>query len=239
MKFAKPRYIPAFLTVALLMGLTAETLSRPRPGNADPYHARVKTAVAKIAVPDGWTFTDGKLPTGAIALLKDPVSLYRRFQAPHRFDFLLIQCRDARDMGGHYPPICYPSSGWVRVINNEAGKTPEEKLGKPMEWIINGRVIIGMEYEFTGSSDTGTITRTVDNLLILPREHDCYVRQMDKIREAAADYLHKFYGAAQIQLIFDGAVPENERREIFTQLIGKNMNLLTVLERSDEPRNAN
>mgnify|MGYP007071125856 CR=1 FL=1 len=25
----------------------------------------------------------------------------------------VVQCRDARDMGGHYPPICYPGQGWT------------------------------------------------------------------------------------------------------------------------------
>ena len=234
MKFAKPRYIPAFLTVALLLGLTAETLSRPRPGDAEPYHARVLAAANAMATPDGWTFKDLKIPDAAVQLLKPNSRVCRQYFTPTRsFQFLLIQCRDARDMGGHYPPICYPASGWV-AVQNEKGKP----LARHMTWTINNRVIVGMEYEFTGNTDGQTITRTVDNLLILPRGRECYVQQMDEIRAAAADYLRQFYGAAQIQLIFDGAVPETERRQIFTQLIGKNMNLLTVLERSDEPRNA-
>jgi hypothetical protein len=232
MRFAKPRYIPAFLTVALLLGLTAETRSRPRPADAEPFHARVKAASLQMVEPEGWTVKDFKLPDGAITLLKPNVPLCRVYNTPSRqFQFLLIQCRDARDMGGHYPPICYPASGWVIV--------PEKKKGTPMTWTIGSKTIIGMEYEFTGTHDGLTITRTVDNLLILPRGRNCYVREIDDIREVASDHLRQFYGAAQIQFVFDGAVPENERREIFTQLIGRNMNLLTVLEQSDEPRNSN
>src|SRR3954469_20179194 len=121
MRFAKPRYIPAFLTVALLLGLTAETLSRPRPSDAEPYHAQVKAAEAQITVPDGWTFEDFRLPDGAIALLKPNASLYRVFKSPRQFQFLFIQCRDARDMGGHYPPVCYPASGWV-VVGDDKGR---------------------------------------------------------------------------------------------------------------------
>ncbi|HEV8379594.1 MAG TPA: exosortase-associated EpsI family protein [Tepidisphaeraceae bacterium] len=230
MRFAKPRYIPAILTVALLMGLTAETLSRPRPGDAEPFHARVDSAASQMSIPEGWTCIDLKIPDAAVALLKPNTQICRQYRTSTRqFQFLLIQCRDARDMGGHYPPVCYPASGWVVV---------GDKKGRPMTWTIGSRTIIGVEYEFTGGQEGQTITRTVDNLLILPRGHDCYVREMKEIRAAAADYLRQFYGAAQIQLIFDGAIPEIERREIFTQLIGKNMNLLTVLERSDEPRNS-
>lgn len=239
MKFAKPRYIPAILTVALLMGLTAETLSRPRPGDAEPYHARVKAVVAQMATPQGWTFKDLEIPSGAIMLLKPNGQICRQYTTPTRqFQFLLIQCRDARDMGGHYPPICYPASGWVPVMDEQAKPNPKP-VARPMTWTIGDRVIVGMEYEFTGNTDGQTITRTVDNLLILPSGRDCYVQEMKQIQAAASDYLRQIYGAAQIQLIFDGAVPENERRELFTQLIGKNMNVLNVLETSDEPRNSN
>ena len=242
MKFAKPRYIPAMLTVGLLLGLTVDTLRRPSPANADPYHTRVKLAISQVVTPKGWTFVDGELPSAAITLLRKPDFLYRKFQtAGHPFQLLLIHCRDARDMGGHYPPICYPSSGWVRVVNNEAGDTAEKKLGKPLSWDIGGRVIVGMEYEFTGTSDGQTINRTVDDLLILPSGpgRNCYILDINDVRAAAADYNQKFYGATQIQLIFDGAVSETERRDLFTQLIGQNMNLLTVLEHPDEPRTTN
>ena len=109
-----------------------------------------------------------------------------------------------------------------------------------MTWTVEGKTIVGKEYEFTHFEEGLTRTQIVDNLLILPRGEDCYVQDIDKVREFAADYRQHFYGAAQIQFVFDESVPENERREIFTQLIGKNMNLLTALEHhSDEPRHSN
>src|SRR5215212_3483805 len=132
MRFAKPRYIPAILTVALLLGLTAETLSRPRPGDAEPFHAHAFAATSAMATPDGWTFTDLKIPDGAVALLKPNARICRQYFTPIRpFQFLLIQCRDARDMGGHYPPVCYPASGWV-AVRDEQGKP----LAKPMTWQV-------------------------------------------------------------------------------------------------------
>jgi hypothetical protein len=231
MKLAQARYIPAFLTVALLLGLTAETLSRSRPADADPYHARLRAFKTNFNSPDGWTgkAKDDDLPPGAIALLKPNLDICRTYFNP-RFQFLLVQCRDARDMGGHYPPVCYPASGCVVV---------GDPKGRNVTWTVGGKTIVGKEYEFSHLEGAQTRTQIIDNLLILPRVTNCYVTDIDDVRGFAADYLQRFYGAAQIQFVFDAEVPEIERREIFTQLIGKNMNLLNVLERSDEPRHSN
>jgi hypothetical protein len=229
MKLAKARFIPAYLTIALLLGLTAETRSRPRPADADPFHTRVKAFEINFINPEGWTSQDQKIPDGAAALLRPNLTICRQYFKP-RFQFLLVQCRDARDMGGHYPPVCYPASGCV-VVGDEHGRG--------MTWNIGGKSFIGKEYEFSHFEEGQTRTQVVDNLLILPRGSDCYVQDIKEVRAFAADYLSRFYGAAQIQFVFDEAVPDNERRDIMAQLISKNMNLLTVLERSDEPRTTN
>src|SRR3954469_1201842 len=99
MKFPKARYIPAILTVALLLGLSADTLSRRRPKDAEPFHARVKKFESNLVSPEGWTFKDGKLPDGAVTLLKPNLTICRQYFKP-AFQFLLVQCSDARDMGG-------------------------------------------------------------------------------------------------------------------------------------------
>ncbi len=231
MKLAKARYIPAYLTVALLLGLTAETLSRPQPEDAKPFHAHLQAMKQTFSDPEGWICPDPdhKLPDGAVALLKPNLTICRTYLKP-RFQFLLVQCRDARDMGGHYPPICYPANGCVVVGDKE---------GRVMNWTIEGKTFVGKEYEFSHLEEGQTRTQIIDNLLILPRRQDCYVQDIKWVRGFAADYTQRFYGAAQIQFVFDGTVPENERRDIMTQLIGKNMNLLTALERSDEPQHSN
>src|SRR5262245_20175599 len=150
MRFARPRYIPAILTVALLLGLTAETHLRPRPEDAEPFHERVLAATSALQNPEGWTYQDLEMPEAAVALLKPNAKICRQYQTPIRpFQFLFIQCRDARDMGGHYPPVCYPSSGWVAVMD-ENRKDPKP-LERRMTWVIDGKTIIGMEYYFTGS----------------------------------------------------------------------------------------
>jgi len=223
MKLAKARFIPAYLTIALLLGLTAETYySRAQPEDAKPFHARLRAFESKLVSPEGWICgPDQKLPDGAAALLKPNLTFLRIYTEP-RFQFLLVQCRDARDMGGHYPPVCYPASGCVVV---------GDKLGRDMTWTIDGKTIVGKEYEFSHLEEGQTRVQVIDNLLILPRGSDCYVTDIQDVRDFAADYTQRFYGAAQIQFVFDGSVPESERRDVVTKLLGKNMDLLTVLEK--------
>ena|SRR5437868_2475658 len=232
MKLAKARYIPAYLTVALLLGVAADALRRPQPKDAEPFHAGLQALKQTFSDPDEWICLDPdhKLPDGAVALLKPNLTICRIYLKP-RFQFLLVQCRDARDMGGHYPPVCYPANGCV-VVGDEHGRN--------MTWTIEGKTIIGKEYEFSHFEEGQTCTQIIDNLLILPRGQDCYVREIKEVRDFASDYRQHFFGAAQIQFVFDESVPENERRDTMTQLIGKNMNLLTALEHhSDEPRHSN
>ena len=59
-----------------------------------------------------------EVPPEAQELLRPNAIFSRRFQRPGEIGVhvLVVHCSDARDMIGHYPPICYPSSGWVSTI---------------------------------------------------------------------------------------------------------------------------
>jgi hypothetical protein len=47
---------------------------------------------------------------------------------------------------------------------------------------------------------------------------------------AAADYLRQFYGAAQIQVVFDPQeMQAKEQDEVFAQLLGANLDVLDAL----------
>ena len=63
-----------------------------------------------------WLGEDVEVPSAAIEILRPNAILSRRFT--HLKDgrlasFYIIHCSDARDMGGHFPPVCYPAQGWV------------------------------------------------------------------------------------------------------------------------------
>ena len=50
--------------------------------------------------------------------------------------FLLVQCRDARDLQGHWPPVCYRGQGWV------------QSAALPRSWEVQDLQVEGMQYDF-------------------------------------------------------------------------------------------
>lgn len=213
------RFIPAILTLLLLGGLAAETLSRPKPADAEPFHQRIRQISERIPnVIDNWVGSDIAVTPAAVALLRPNVILHRRYvhtDTRRAADFLLVQCRDARDMSGHYPPVCYPAHGWTQIA------------ATPIQWQVGDRTVAGMEYEYARTEDGQTNSCIVSHVMILPSGR--YVRDMADIRQAAADYLRQFYGAAQIQIVMDAAVPVEQRRGIVQTLLGANTALLDGL----------
>jgi hypothetical protein len=216
------------LTLALLAGAALETaLARPKRQDAEPFHARVRQAAQALAMSFGeWEGQDAKVHSSAVALLRPNVVVQRRFthrRSGQEFTFLLVQCRDAADMGGHYPPICYPSQGW------------ETGLARSGEWRVPGdggrpdRVIRGMEYEYWRMEHGTPRTYVVRNLIILPQGR--YARDIKEVREAAGDYLRQFYGAAQVQVMFAASrfPTEGERDRVFAELMGQCGGVLDAL----------
>lgn len=205
--------LPVFLTLVLLAGLATETLSRPRPKDADGYHAKVFQHVHSIPMTIGaWRGEDMPEKPAAIALLRPNAFLHRRYvdttlnDPRPPVDFLFVQCRDARDMQGHYPPVCYPAHGYSHVSDEVA------------QWQVGERTIIGMEYSYSRTEGGVPTSCVVSNLLILPTGQ--YARGMDEVREAAADYLRHFYGAAQVQIVMDARVAREQRDEVVREFLG-------------------
>lgn len=215
------RFMPAIVTLALLAGLTAESRSRPRPEDAEPYHRRAREACeAMPRVIGEWVTaaTDLPIPPAAVALLRPNVLLHREYRnqtTGRSVNFLLVQCRSARDMLGHYPPVCYPGQGW------------EKRSQTAVEWPAGPRAIPGMEYEFAKTHEGQPVVRVVSNIIIVPGGR--FVRDMNEVGKAAGDYLRQFYGAAQIQMVVWGEVPAEERRQIVSTFLGAHQPMLDAL----------
>jgi hypothetical protein len=211
--------IPVLMTLVLLAGVTLEAFVRPRPLDAEPFHRRIREAAVKVPTAFGdWESEEVPVPPAAVALLRPNVIFQRRYtnrRTGRLAEFLLVQCGDARDMAGHYPPICYPAHGW---------DTLPPRSG---EWDVSGRKFAGVEYHFTKIDDGQVVSRFVRNLMILP--DGTLVREMDRIRAVASNRLRQFYGAAQIQIVIDAAVPAAERDEIFAELLNPHLSLVDAL----------
>jgi hypothetical protein len=220
------------ISVGLLAGIFAERRTHLKPTDVEPYHARAKAAVDQVPYFIGtWTGQDDEIPVAAQKLLRPNAILNRRFvdsappldgRSAYRFaSLLIVQCRDSRDMVGHYPPICYRAHG-LQV---------DEKSCGPRDWTVNGKTIPGYEYHFTEVLGGRSSRTTVYNFLIVPGRG--IVRDMKGVEQAAEDYQQRYYGAAQFQVVFQSegsaARSRDERDEIFATLIGPNIHLIETL----------
>src|ERR1044071_5301891 len=177
------------LSSALLLGMTLEAMSLRRPEDAEPYHAKVRQAAENLPSRIGdWIVqqTDkADIPKEAVTLLRPNVIFYRKYRnvaSGREVTFLLVQCGDARDLVGHYPPVCYVNQGW----------TLRQKVTQ--DWTLDdGMKLYGMEYEFDRmafkpAEGLGAYPTTirVANFMILP-DGNQIVRDMDAVRQAASD----------------------------------------------------
>ena len=219
------------LSVGLLAGIFAEQQRHLKPQDVEPYHARAKAAVEQVPYFIGtWTGQDDEIPVAAQKLLRPNAILMRTFVDSSPGDYrsqyrsaslLIVQCRDSRDMVGHYPPICYRAHGL----------TMDEKSSGPRDWTVNGKNIPGYEYHFTEMFHGRTSRTVVYNFLIVPRKG--IVRNMKGVEQAAEDYQQRYYGAAQFQVVFQSQSSAErtraERDQTFATIMGPNIQLIETL----------
>lgn len=235
---------PPVMAATLLAGLTLEQRSYVKPQDVEPYHANAKAAIDQIpyALAQGrWTGKDQPLPTAAQKLLRPNAWISRTYEDNQKGEFgaaggreraatlLIVQCRDSRDMLGHYPPRCYRSHGM------------EQKSAQPRDWNVGDLTIPGVEYEFEQKLVGQTYRTTVYNFFVVPggQTHEPLRRDMDAVRDAAEDYQQRHYGAAQFQVVFQGLsstdLSRAERDDIFQTLIEPTIPVIKTLSSGGLP----
>jgi hypothetical protein len=208
------------LCVGLLAGLYSEKRGRVTAEDADPYHRTAKAAVEGLPYQlGGWIGRDEEVPNAAVKLLRPNIIVARTYINPsqpgRRAGFLVVQCRDSRDMLGHYPPICYPAQGRTQTVT------------LPRDWKIGDLTVHGMEYEFATTGELQPHRMVVYNFMTVPGVG--IVRDMQGVGEAAADYQRRYFGATQVQVTFAAELSQPERDEIFKTLLGPNVPMLKTL----------
>lgn len=196
--------------LGLLLGLGAFTWSRETASDAEPYHARVRQAAEQLPRQIGNWIYKGELPldSGSRALLRPNVVktlIYQNMVTGREVQYLLVHCREASDMLGHYPPNCYPGQGFTK-----AGE-------RVCDLQVGDLAVPGKEYDFVRSSGRETQEQFVYNFMILPDGK--LVRDMDGIYQTAKSYRKKFYGAGQIQLVFPIGMSSTEREEAAREFV--------------------
>jgi hypothetical protein len=211
--------IALVLSLSLLGGAAVDGWSVRPPADAAPYHAECVRVAATIPHRIGdWVAKDVEIERDAIALLRPNVVTSRdftNFVTGRRVSVLFVQVRDTRDVVSHYPPICYPVTRGLEMASTHA-----------RDWPLHERIITGTEYEFrsAGFEQGGRIV--VQNFILLP--NGVIARDMKPV-EQQIPLQSRYYGAAQVQVVFDAAIPSEERDAAFAELIGGYAPLIEVV----------
>lgn len=195
-------------TLLLLGGIAADRAFFNKPtAEAGAYHEMVAgTANAFPFSFERWLGVEAPVPQSAIAMLKPNFILSRAYQelgGDRRVTLLVVQCTDSRDILGHYPPVCYVNQGWVM------------QSAKPRDWLVGDQTIHGTRYVFRTGGEGVQRELVLDNFMILPSGSTA--RDMDAVDLAARDSRLKYFGAAQVQLVYDNRLSEAQRSEIFQE----------------------
>ncbi len=217
------------LCIALLSGMTVEKSRQATAATADAYHDRSKIAVESIPrIFKGWSGSDVPLPAEAVKLLKPNAILCRKYEdtgaaglhTREPASLLVVQCRESRDMVGHYPKNCYPSSGWI------------ELSAEPFDGSVGGVNIPATEYHFARTSMGMTMRQCVYNFLIVPGTGQI-VADIKGVEQAAEDYQQRYFGAAQFQVIMNADLPREEREEIYRTFVEACLDAIKTLKAGD------
>ena len=163
-----------------------------------------------------WVGEDWKVPPSAQKLLRPNAVFSRSYQRLSRTDrlhqrvhLLMVHCGDARDMIGHYPPICYPSSGWVPMETEEPAS---------QDIIFDQRRIPMQVYRFRRVAEDGREQAIrIFNAFILPGGDT--TRDIDDINRQSERLAVSVQGVAQLQIITSTAISRDEAAQSAEELL--------------------
>jgi hypothetical protein len=220
------------LCLGILGGIVAEDRTHLQPQDVEAYHRHAKEVLEawpKELADGQWvTEEDRTLPPAAEQLLHPNVEIDRLYTNRNLWingqqasaSLLVVQCKDSRDMRGHYPPICYPASG------------EQWEFQAPFTVTTGGATISGMEYHFIRKS-VPVYRRCVYDFFIVPGKG--FVSDMPAVSKAAGDYQRRYYGAAQFQVVMNADYSQEQREQILKTIIGANPRAFTVLNTVEIP----
>jgi hypothetical protein len=212
----------SLLLIAAVTG--ARALVYAAAPDAEPYHAAVRDAARQAPLKIGdWIGRDIAVPRGVMTVLQPNVILSRRFynaKTEQQVSVLIVQCADARELLGHYPPNCYRSQGWM------------QQSAKPRDWRIDGLALSGVEYQFaTGASSKAANEVFIENFMVLPDGSTC--RDMKGVNAAAKDFRRRDFGAAQFQLVSNASMTPQERQDVWEQVVRAHRHLIDAIRTGD------
>jgi hypothetical protein len=210
----------------LLGGVAIEwRVYHPEVAGAEQYHRRVRQAIENMPVVFGdWVSAEAAVPPSAVAMLRPNVILSRRYTnvlTGAHVSFLLVQCLDARDLYGHYPPNCYVANGY-------------EQLGSVRRAYTFGKSRIeGTMYTFSSAHLAARGTIKVFDFMILP--DDRTAPDMDSVDSVARDRRIRHFGAAQLQVVTDTNMSDGDREQVTNLILNGALGVVEVIRTGVTP----
>jgi hypothetical protein len=212
MRLARPGapWASACFAVALFVLVWFDGRSRMPVEDTEAHHRRVRdlAATSLASCVGDWLGKDVDSPPSVVALLRPNVLVtraYTNLRTGETATLLFVHCSDARDLIGHYPPVCYPAHG------------QETKSSEARDWTVAGVTITGMRYHFDGREGPFGREMVVDNFMVLPNGR--YGRDMDMATRVAWDRRLRHFGAAEVQVVTNGEMTDARRDEVFRTLL--------------------
>lgn len=209
-------YLPPVVVIGVLVIALIDAQTERGRNTAPEYHQRISEVADEIPyliedqeLGGRWVGEPVPVPYEAIEILRPNVIQSVRFfhevggvRDGRTFGIMLVHCRDARELIGHYPPICYPSQGWEMID------------AEPLDWQTIGTLEpVGTQYDMMMASFESFSRQSVGNTMVIPQLG--FARDMEPLREAGEDLRRRFLGAAQVQFIFDSnGTPQSERERL-------------------------
>lgn len=212
-----------WVTILVLVAMATVMPARAEM-DAQAVQRQAEIAVTLASVPfiiDGWIGADTPVPPEAQKLLRPNAMMSRTYAQTGRprIHVLVVHCSDARDMIGHYPPICYPSAGWLDmpVVNNAFSEIE-----------VSGQRLPVRQYLYRRVRENGAEDRIrIFNAFVLP--DGTVTRDIDDINEQSERLAVSVQGVAQIQLIAGASTDFEEAAKAAGDLLSGMPELLNSL----------
>ncbi|MBL8764895.1 MAG: exosortase-associated EpsI family protein [Phycisphaerae bacterium] len=204
-----------FLAAAVLIACAlAGGISVTKAEGTDEYFQHCKNVIEEVPYRIGdWIGRDEEVQPAAAELLRPNKILQRRYintTTGHSAVLMIVHCKDAIDMGGHYPPNCYPSNGW------EKGPAAPDSIE------VAGVRYNAMRYEFSKYAGGVPARIRVLNFFIVPSARGAIHPDMREVERAGEFKQRAGLGAGQVQIITTYDTPvmtDEDRRAVEEQFV--------------------
>ena len=194
------------LSLGLLLGLLVYQRGLAvHAESQSEYHAKVAQTLVELPMSYGsWIGEASEVPKAAAELLHANEIISRSFRnidTGEQVGLVVVHCTDARDLLGHYPPVCYPAHGWLQRAAEDLALESGSAGGG--EWEAGGRASWPcMLYRFERMDQGYSHEMTVLNYMLLPNGQ--VGPTMEVVDRAAGDLGLRVRGAMQVQVVFQG-----------------------------------